>query len=664
MEGCRHERPRPRRRAARHQCRWRERLRRGCGLTAGLSRRHALVLLLIVLAGAARGAWWVAHIEIWRGDEAQHYAYVEQLATGGGIPVVGRDTVGEDAVALYLRSTSNGYAAGDNPPTPEVAAWGAPVEQYEGGQGPTYYALLVLPYRLTEGLPTEARLLVLRTLSMLLLLTTVPVTWLLARAILPDQPVAWVLAPALWVTWQGVNVGGSGLSNDALVTPLAAGAAAAVAWAWRRGPTLPLAAAAGTAAGLAVVTKATALVLALPLAALAVGALLRHRTHPARAAAWIAVGGVTAAVPVVPWLLWQQRTYAPSSATEEFNGIIGPIIGQRAFGLDTAVYYLHSTVQSLFSHADFRPPWERYGLLLLGVVAIAAIAGIVVAVGRRRGDEAFGLAVLAAGFPVGFVTMTAVVVVLLDGYGSVTGRYLNPVLPGAAVVIAGGALLALGRRAGVLAVAVVAATALTLEIEHDRTYLRSIYLRGLPVAGLAPAISQERGGAFAADPVVTVTPGCPARLVGLAFRGDPPPAVTAAGSAAPLVATEALAAGVVMASYVVDASAPFEVAVTAPEVAISPADRHPAIALRDRPGDPVIRVSCPARDPESVRYAQTHDPLHPDLPYRAVAAWPVAWAVLGWTLAGLALAATAAGRISAAARRRRTGTPPPAPPAG
>ncbi len=46
-----------------------------------------------------------------------------------------------------------------------------------------------------------------------------------------------------------------------------------------------------------------------------------------------------------------------------------------------------------------------------------------------------------------------------------------------------------------------------------------------------------------------------------------------------------------------------------------------------------------------MRYAQTHDPLHPDLPYRAAHAWPVAWAALGWTLAAAATTWALAGRF-------------------
>jgi hypothetical protein len=106
-----------------------------------------------------------------------------------------------------------------------------------------------------------------------------------------------------------------------------------------------------------------------------------------------------------------------------------------------------------------------------------------------------------------------------------------------------------------------------------------------------------------------------------------------------------MAAGIVLASYAVEEEGAFQVTAAAPEVAVSPLDRHPDVALRDRPGDPVIRVSCPTADAEAVRYAQTHDPLHPDLPYRAAHAWPVAWAALGWTLAAAATTWALAGRF-------------------
>ncbi len=68
------------------------------------------------------------------------------------------------------------------------------------------------------------------------------------------------------------------------------------------------------------------------------------------------------------------------------------------------------------------------------------------------------------------------------------------------------------------------------------------------------------------------------------------------------------------------------------------------------PAEPCSRagqahLSRPTADAEAVRYTQTHDPLHPDLPYRAAHAWPVAWAALGWTLAAAATTWVLAGRF-------------------
>lgn len=605
-------------------------------------RWHLAVLALLVLLGAARGLYWTAMIEVWRGDEAQHYSYVQQLATGGGLPVLGVDRISDDAALLYRLSPTNDYFASDYPVDGDAAIWGASGSQYEAGQGPTYYALLALPYRLAGGLAPADRLLVLRVVSLLLLLTALPLTWLLARAIVPSRPAAWLLAPALLLTWQGYNVGGSGLSNDALVTPLAAAGLCAAAWAYRRGPTMALAAAAGGCTGLAVLTKPSAVVLAFPLVALTLGAAVRHRPRPPRALAWAAVAAVAAALPVAPWLWWQTRTYAPSSATDEFNAILGPIIGRFSWSRDTLVHYLRDAERNLFNHGDFRPDWEPYSLFLLACVALAALAGAAVAVRRRRPDEAFGLVVLVAAFPVGFATMVAVVLVLLDGYGTVAGRYLNPAWPGAAVVIAGGALLALGRRAGVVAVALVAAVTLSLEVEHNRSYAQGYYVRHLPVAGLAPAVVQDQGGAFLPDITARVAAPCPAELVTLAFRGGPPASVEVRSAetttAAPQVAADLLAGAVTMAYYQVPPGmASFEVRAVAPEVAVSRADRDPRLALAGAEGDPVLRVYCPTPDPIGVRFAQMQHPLHPDLSYGAVLVWSQAWAVAGWTAVLLAL---------------------------
>ena len=76
---------------------------------ATVPRWHWAVLVGLVVLAAARGLYWVGILEIWRGDEAQHYSYVQQIAEGEGIPVIGVDHISDDAALLY-----RGYRGADH----------------------------------------------------------------------------------------------------------------------------------------------------------------------------------------------------------------------------------------------------------------------------------------------------------------------------------------------------------------------------------------------------------------------------------------------------------------------------------------------------------------------------------------------------------------------
>lgn len=616
-----------------------------------MSRRHVAVLAVIVLVGAVRGLYWVAVLDVWRGDEQQHHGYVTALAEGEGVPVVGEDLIPDQLAAIAKDSPTNGRLSTQTRGVAGDPLWAAAAQQYEGGQGPLYYALLAPAHRLAAGLTPLDRLFVLRALTLALALAAVPLTWLLARAVLPDRPEAWLAAPALLVTWQSWNAVFSGLTNDALAAPLGLAALVAVAWAWRRGPTLVLAAATGGLFGLALLAKASAVTVAVPLAVGGVAALVRHRVRPLRALGWAGVASVTAAAPVLPWLAWQRRAYGGESAVDRFNAIIGPYIGRQTWGAEALDRYLGDLTRGLFNYEEHRVAFDRYSVVLLAVLAVAAVAGVTAAALRRRGDTAFAVAWLATALPLGFATYVAVVHLVLDGYGTVVGRYVAPAVAAAAVVLAAGAVLALGRRGGLAAVAVVAAVSLTLEIDLDREYVETIYLRGLPVEGAAPAIVQDRGAGFTPAATVAVAAPCPATAVGFAFRGATPDTVEVRTREATVrsgrFADEPLLGDIWMAYYAVDPPAEaFEVAITAPSLVVAAGDLNPRLTPATGVRDPVARVYCADDDPRGARFAQTHGPQHPDLPLGFVEGWPLAWAVAGWAAVVLAL-------LSAGARFRR-----------
>jgi len=621
-------------------------------------RWHLAVLALLVVVGGARGLYWVAVSNLWQTDEGQHYGYVRSLADGDGIPVIQEDRVPAEVLALSKLGPVNGTASRDVTASPLDNRWGAAREQYEGGQGPPYYALLAPAFRLADPLGPLERLYVLRALTMALTLATVPLTYLLARALFPARDAVWLLAPAVVVTWQAFNASGATVNNDALVLPLATAALLGVALALRDGPGALRGLLTGVAAGVAVVTKASAVVIAGPALLLAVAVVVRHRRRPLALAGWALLGAAGAAAPVLPWLRWQAEVYgSPGGAVERFNDVLAATLGPpRPLTAATVRGHWDFAAAGLFGQEFLGP--VGYHPLVLGLVVAAGAAGIVAALARRRGRDALVLVLLAAALPLAFATMVAVVHLALGGVGSVAGRYLHAVLPLVAILVAGGAVTALGRRGGAIAVAVLAAVTLQAEVALADRYVAALYQRGLPVPGAAPAVAQEQADRYGPLPPVVVDPPCPATLVGLAFPGEPPRslAVTAGqepGRRAARVAEEDLG-GLIWGYYDTGGLAETFTATAAgaPYASVSDADREPALALDGESGDPVARVYCAAADADDVRFAQLFV-QHPPLSHDVVTGWPRGWSTATWLVAALIAAVAMAAAILAA-------SPPPA----
>jgi len=77
-------------------------------------------------------------VEVWNPiDEAQHYSYVESIATGNGLPVVGEDKLSSDILEIAKASPTQPFQSQGYLLT-EDFDWGAFGESYEGGgvQGP------------------------------------------------------------------------------------------------------------------------------------------------------------------------------------------------------------------------------------------------------------------------------------------------------------------------------------------------------------------------------------------------------------------------------------------------------------------------------------------------------------------------------------------------
>jgi len=637
------------------------------------ARVHLALVGALVLVALLRGAYWAAVLDLWYLDEAAHYAYVQSLATGEGIPVLLEDRVPAEVTAAAKTSPTRGDAATPVTAAPDDPAWGAFAQQYEAGQGPVYYALLAPVSWLGRDAPLTQRLLALRLVTLLIVAAAVPLAHLLARVLFPRLVPAWFLAPALLVSWQSFNASGASVTNDALAWPLGLAALLGVALAVRHGPSVPTALLTGLAAGAGLLNKPTFVVTAPALLLGALALVRAHRGRPGDLVRWALVAGTATLLPVVTWLLWQRRVYGPVGVVERFNSVLGPILGPpRPLGADAVGDYARHVASELFGQELFQVGIGPRAQVLLAALGTVVAAGVVAAVARRRGG-ALAVLWLTASLPLGFLAMVAVVQGALGGVGSVSGRYLAVPLAAAAVAAAASAVLAAGPRWGTVVVAVLVALALQLEVRPAGDYVAATYLRGLVQPGVAPAVVQDTAEGTAAPAAVVVDPPCPARLLGLGWAGEPPAALSVAGAGqgarqVDLVAAEHLAGAAVLGTYdVAGLRPPLRVAVpAAPPLLVTAADRTPAVALEGAGGDPVARLHCPAADPAAVRFAQTHHPLHPDLPHALVGAWPRAWAAAGWVGAALALlAALAPRRRDGAGRRPRPerAHPAAAPPA-
>jgi hypothetical protein len=616
-----------------------------------------MLLALLVLAGLARGAFWVLAIPVWHpGDEAQHYAYVASLARGDGIPVLGEDRVPEEVTRLAKRSPTFGFRSLPVAPTPHDPAWGATREQYEAVQPPLYYALLALPYRLVRPAGVVATLYALRVVTLLVSLTAIPLTWLLARQLFPTAPSVAVAAPALLVAMQAYNANGAYVTNDALVPPLAVAALLPAAAALRRGPTTRLALASGVLAGLALLTKANAVALLPVLAFLGMAAARVHGRGWGEATRWAGVCVAVAVAAVVPWLAWTASAYEGMSIAQRFGEVI--VVAGHRYDPAGLVAWFGDATRGLFDFEPYRPAWSWYTSAFLAAAAVATAAGVGRACWRRDGPSVIAFVALAAVLPLAFATLLALLLIAFAGAGGIVGRYLNLALPPLAIATVAGAVIVLGRRCGLVAVAALAALALTAEVRITRAYLDTVYTAGA-FDGFAVAVDQSWSRRWAAHPSVAVDPPCPVELVALTVAGPAPAQLAVRGQGAPPAARrvrDEARVGAHVGYYRLPAPLDRPFTLTPPAgtlVGAARDDRAAALALDTTRGDPVARLYCAQADARSARFAQLYRPLHPDwVTYRGLRAAPVVWQTVAVALLVAALVSVCRGW------RRAVPTPP------
>ncbi len=621
---------------------------------------HRWALVVIGLVGLLRGLFWVAATETWSPiDEPHHYGFVQSLATGHGIPTVGKDVMPVEVIETVKASPTLATRSSEHVPVPEDGFWSVARSQYEAVQPPLYYVLQVPAYWVSRPFGFVASIYGLRIGSVLISLAAVPLTWLLARELFPRRPAIWLAGPAVLVAVNGFNTNLATISNDALVVPLAALALLAAAR-YHRAPSTRTAAFTGLALGAALLAKTTTLglvgVLALPYLWLVV---TRRQTPTQVLKAGAVTGAVTGAV-LLPWVAWNLLTYGSPTAAAASSAITGQMMEQSGLSIGVLGDHVRLANMGFWHSALFSPlTGPPYFRVFVWSVIAAAVAGPAVALLRRDRPAAVALVWVATALPLAFVGMEAIVFGLFDGVGHPEGRHLYTALAPVSVLIAAAAVVALGPRWGVVAVAGVIALAFLAEQAEVRDYVRYTYAAGRLPPDLAPVVDQPLNEGFVPASVIRVDPPCPVRAIGLVVDGPAPPTLLVGGTATALTGTVAELSPrqrpsdpeVQVYTLASPLTAPFEVVAPtgALVVGASRADTDPHLALVGTAGDPVARLYCQVRDSERARFDQQYPPLHPSqVGYDTVRLWPRAWAVLG--ILGLVATAGAAVRATVSDR--------------
>lgn len=624
----------------------------------GIPRHHLVILGFLTLFAVARGTYWAVTLEIWSpSDEAQHVDYVDSLATGRGIPTVGRDLLTDDIMSIA--KTSPTYFARSRPFLSQASDphWGSSAQQYEGIQGPVYYALMVPAYWLGSTISPLAAAYAVRLASVLLAALAVPLAWALGRRLLPERPLAWLLGPALLVCVNGFMATAATAGNDTIVVT---GTALALLLAARAASSSKLAPAifAGVVAGLVFVGKTTALGL-FPLMAVLV--LVQHRAGNATTHRWFArvlAAGAGALAVTVPWIAWNLVTYKAISGAHAAEAITGDLQTTLEPGLDALRRHWIGARNGfwegglLTGEASYHQTWDVVAVLL-------GATGLVAALRRWRRHEAETVAALALSFPIAFATMVSFLFLVLGGSGLLLGRYLYVALVPLLLGLGAAALALAGERLAPVLVLGICSLVLWKEIGLTDHYLTTTYERVSAVDGvtidpdLAPVVDQDWNDGLVRARAVVVDAGCPVEVLQVGFE-RPPITLLVHAADGTVSARRVGFFPTGFATYELDTPASGSMRIDVPAgtgVAVSATEREPRASLDGGTTDPLVRAWCDVGAPRAAvtRFERTYDPQHPNLSRSALRAWPRAWFCLA-----LALTVTAA---AIASRRKRATAP-------
>jgi hypothetical protein len=594
--------------------------------------RLALGLLTVLAIG--RGLFWLITIPVMFGDEAAHYSFIQSLATGHGIPVVGESHVSAAALQLAKSAPVNGARAIPLPPNPSNAGWGFLRRQYEGYQTPFYHLLMVPVYWVGRALGgVLGSFYALRLASLALVVASVPAVYLLAKEIFPRREAVWLLAPALLVGMQIVN-SSVAIDNDSLMF-LIGSVTMLVILRSRHDLRLRRAALAGAAVALALMSKTTAIAL-LPSIAMAIGwYVVTERPARRTTVCWLATAALTAAVILVPWLAFNINEYGALTGAKQQAKLVEPVIGKSPPGWAGIRVMLSSVWHTLFvvRSSTMSTRWLRDGWKL--VACVGPVAALLGAIRARERRELAPVIWLVLSLALGTVVVAVGNLSQAGGGASLAGRHLDVIAPLFFVLVAYGAVAVIGWRLGAALLLIGLVVASFLEIPADRLVVRSTYATGT-IGKNAPVVQQTYADSARRLSAVRATTPCPPTYVALAVVYDAAPRyITINGHGAPLAPVDHG-----WATYAVKSvpRGPLHVAFSGPTTLAVARDVRDGAVTAGPGGTPAMEVFCNVAQPARAGFASLYRPDHPfPMTLGALTAWPLVEAIIEAILAGLAL---------------------------
>lgn len=379
-----------------------------------------LQITAIVIIGAVTVFRFHIFAEV---DERAHLAYVQQVAEHARIPWVGRDHVSWQELAIEQDTYPR--PSGLNP-----RLLGIRGSSYEGWQPPLYYVLAAPAFLFPNDY--HDKIFAVRAFDLLLLMATVAILGLLARAVFEERwRVPYCLALST-ILWPGVIVRAITVSNAALELPLVP-LYVLVVWNATSRPRPRSLVAASVLLGLCVLTQLTLVCLAALLIIPLVKYLRERCDRPA-----LGTATLTLALPlmlVAPWLALNESRYRALTASTLVERLTAP---NGPAGPQSGIAAVTSGVARLTRVALPQEWWQEYkgipGAISIALPALLLFGALpVVRHPRLLRTQAGRL--LAAPLLLGLATLVGIVL-LAAWPAALFPRYLNPMIPLFALFVA------------------------------------------------------------------------------------------------------------------------------------------------------------------------------------------------------------------------------------